>query len=706
MEDEGGRGSNGRGQHVDYVEGVLRRWLMIVGLGLLAGVVALGVGFLSPTIYEAVAGVVVVKEKVDLVIEPKYETLSEEDLSTRQGVDAATRREAFSALVKNGAIAVRVIEQLGEALAVGERDVGRLLGMVTGRIRPKSDLIEIRVRSQDPDKAALIANSWGKEYERYVNAIYSGAPESYAGMKQQSESAKATYDKAEVALTAFIAQNRIDDLNRQIEEKEEIIASLQSGRQTAVKTVIHEQMKAQTQIIAAYLDAEATNRLVVFSEEQQAKRELISRLIDAETDAHLVAFEKDREARSELFVQYVDAEIENRLRALAKEQEAKSQLFSAYVDADTRAKETVFKAQVEARVQTLAGYYQTRLKLEQLLADAKALKAQAEQGGEAGSASNSLAILLLKAEAYASSAELPGNLQIQLDGVSGWDAGAGGQADDLGALTAVLGMWLEDLDGAIIQLSEDMFNNQGYDLLSAKRPDDDPLYAALKKKYEELFEVGDLARAADSIYGQGTLSQAIMDKYEELFGLGPLATASGVVSTTTPLFAAIKLQYPELFAIGDLSQLTENVPSDNPLAIASSNRVEELLQLRGMETVLGHALESEALAQAISDLQDEVQQVRAEVAQESSRERELMRARDLAWESYEVVTRKAAELDIDAQTVGSEVRFALPAVPLRAHGVTSGLQSAIVAGLVGLLIGVAAALGLEYLATQRSRAES
>lgn len=518
ISDTGGIRVAEMGDEIDlrqYVDVIVRRWKLVLVAAVSAALVAAVVSFLMPPVYEAVAGVVIIKATTELLFEPQFKTLSEDDLAmagARQAVDTSARREAFAALVKNGAIAAQVVDEIGDTLLPEERKVNVLVGMVEGEIRKGSDLIEIKVTCNDAAKAARIANVWGSEYEKYVNAIYSDAPESYAQVEHQATVAKAEYDEVEAALTVFIADNRIDDLSRQITETQ--------------------------QVITAYSDARTDSRLIPFNEEQHG------------------------------------------------------------------------------RLQTLKDYWKTKNKLELLLADVESLRAHTASGGGKAARTNGLALLLLKAQIFASSEELPGDLQLQLGNVE--DLGSEEeQAADLDALIEVMQERLAALDVAISKQSLVILSNADYRYLSFSGPVTDTLSMTIYEKYPNLFEFGDLADLSLEV------------------GLGP-----------------------------------------------------------------------EALTEEIDRLQDTMLELQAEVARELARKRELTRSRDLAWDSYTMLARKTIELNISAQTTGSEVRFAAPAVEPRGPVSPKKMQNTAIAGMLGLMIGLFGAFAIEYFGEPRRQAES
>ena len=161
---------------------------------------------LMAPVYEAKAGVVIVKSKSEITFEPKYRTLSEEELA-RAGVDIASRRKALEALVEISSVAAEVIAKLGSILEPKEQDVSALLGMV--ETETDGDLIGIKARGKDPGEVAAIANAWGEVYEKYVNELYGGRAQSPGNIRGHVAEVRGKYQGAEEALTKFLGDNQI-----------------------------------------------------------------------------------------------------------------------------------------------------------------------------------------------------------------------------------------------------------------------------------------------------------------------------------------------------------------------------------------------------------------------------------------------------------------------------------------------------------------
>lgn len=690
----------------EYLLIFLSWWREIALITLLSAIVVVSLVLLLrailPPTYESVATVAIIRSRSDINFDERFRTLSEDDL-TLLTMNSSARRAALVGLVADGAIAQTVIDRMGDVLNRQERQPALLLRQVQATlasgssVRGESDLIRISVRSTSAQKAARIANIWAEEYVRQVNALYGAVPQGQLGLVlEELVQTEAEYNEAQSELEAFIASNEIDRLSRLVNEKQEIINQLQLGRNTAITTFIDEEIGARSQVIAAYLGAKAQNSLLAFEEEQRAKRALVQALIQADTDSRLLALTKEREVRNQLFTQYVDAEIANRLAAFETEQAAKGELFSAFARADTDSKAAVINQQVQSRIDELSTAYDSRARLVSLEADARALQTQIEQAGASGETSNSLAILLLKSEVFASSSRLPSTFLLNLDETIQLGANAENQLQDIQTLTQILEARILETDGRIFELSQALLNNEGLFLLDNVRPEEDNLFSAIKRRYFELFELGDLASAANAVVDSTELAQAIQLRYNELFDVGSLVESATTLTDSSPLFATIREEFPELFEIGELATLSDQGTDGSGLGLITDERAQELLQLSGLEALPGYTAASAPLAESMDQLEKEIQSLKAQRESEEARLEQLTRQRDLISGTLNTLQNKEEELSL-ATTVAtnSEVQLALPAVQPAGPEVRISLTVALVLGVV---VGGIIAVGYAYIA--------
>ena len=133
-------------------------------------------------------------------------------------------------------------------------------------------------------------------------------------------------------------------------------------------------------------------------------------------------------------------------------------------------------------------------------------------------------------------------------------------------------------------------------------------------------------------------------------------------------------------------------PADNDPAQAS---LQSFMQMQGLEGVAGLDLAATLMEQKIQELEGNISRFEAGLAHELDREQELTRARDRAWETYDTLATKEAELRVAAQTRSTEVALAAPAAVPQSD-TSSGTTNIALAAAVGLLLGVGAAYFIEF----------
>ena len=325
-----------------YIEVLMKYWWLIVLFTVLAALAALVTSLLITPVYEATAGVLIAGQRSQITLDPRFQTIEDvggTGYSAYTGQEA--HRTALLALVRSGSIINRVSGLLKDELDEEERRPAQLLNMVSATLRQAerpvssqasgSDFIGITVTSDDPAKAARIADVWAEEYVDYVNQLYGQQSGSFASVEKQTVSAQAVYEQAEDTLLTFMSnEDRAVELEQLIDQKERVI----------------------------------TGTLTVFTHQIDEKRDDLSRA------------------------------------------------------------------------------YERKDKFKRLLRDARGLRAQMVEG-ESGS-SDQLALMLLKAEAFASSADLPGELHVQI------------AANDGAVRPAEMDVFISVLEAELSQAEEDI----------------------------------------------------------------------------------------------------------------------------------------------------------------------------------------------------------------------------------------------------------
>ena len=153
---------------------------------------------------------------------------------------------------------------------------------------------------------------------------------------------------------------------------------------------------------------------------------------------------------------------------------------------------------------------------------------------------------------------------------------------------------------------------------------------------------------------------------------------------------------------------SSNLPANLQIQInqlsAGSTPAEQLRNLNALIVELENRRKT-VQEGAFVQLEHDVNQLQSQLEQETAKKQELVRSRELAWSTYNTLSNKAAEATVAAQSKGTVIRLAVPAVAPHAPIFPNKTTNALLASVVGLVLGVGAAFLFEYLNNTLSSAE-
>lgn len=194
---------------VDYLRVLVRRWKWVVGVTAVAIVVASLASFwLIEPLYEATAGLMLMRVRSETAFEPKIKTREE-----------IPNVETLKALAESPAILKQTLESLN---LTDSMELGALLDAI--KVNADGDFITLSVRHRDPGLAARIANTWGRIFEARANELFATTTSSFEEIQKELSRAKQRYAEAQERLNEFIRKNKIPFLKKEIELKEGILA--------------------------------------------------------------------------------------------------------------------------------------------------------------------------------------------------------------------------------------------------------------------------------------------------------------------------------------------------------------------------------------------------------------------------------------------------------------------------------------------------
>ena len=201
---------------VDYL-GILWRWRWRIVLSVLVcSLVAGGVSFLLPKIYQGTL--------LLLIVPPKFQTeLKPATLSV----------ETYQRLAQSAEIQQKLVNKLKQEGGLKEdqgiKDLGELsTGLIKSPRREEAaPLVELIVETKGAQKAARAANLWGEIFvEHYRELMMRETTALRDYILEQYKIAKENYEKAEKAVMEFELKNNLPLLERDIQVKTERLAGV------------------------------------------------------------------------------------------------------------------------------------------------------------------------------------------------------------------------------------------------------------------------------------------------------------------------------------------------------------------------------------------------------------------------------------------------------------------------------------------------
>lgn len=225
-----------------YYNTLHRSWRMLAAGLLVPAAVAFVVTLLLPRIYEAQSYVALYKNKTEITLDSRYQTLSEDDLVRLSNQDS--RRQALIALALSPHVLSETLAALPDEWA-GRWSYQELADAAA--VNPAGNVLQLSVRAGNPDMAAAVSNTWAGVFTRVANDAFR-APATSAELDLQARNAYTEYLSAQAAFTAFQVDNQIDELSLAIARAERAARDLQDAHQATAAGALHNALATRQRI--------------------------------------------------------------------------------------------------------------------------------------------------------------------------------------------------------------------------------------------------------------------------------------------------------------------------------------------------------------------------------------------------------------------------------------------------------------------------
>jgi len=216
-----------------YIDVLLRRRRLILTLTLGMAVLALGISFLLPPVYETQAALAVAPRRSNITLTEDF-VLSEEEIKQ---LAANQRAEALTEIAKSLKVAQTVLKTYPHL--DGEDTTPNAL-VQSIEVSIKNDLLVINASANSPQKAAELATAWAEVTRDQINTIYAFDPTIVAEIQTEMDKAWETYRAAQEALEVFLRESdiaalesRISIVDQMLKAYEQAAAESTTARYTA-----------------------------------------------------------------------------------------------------------------------------------------------------------------------------------------------------------------------------------------------------------------------------------------------------------------------------------------------------------------------------------------------------------------------------------------------------------------------------------------
>lgn len=203
---------------VRYLLDVARhRWIRMVITVALVLAASVLVWSLRPRQYEATALILATGEWSQIKMEPNYQTV----LDSRV-LDPTSFKRTLALLAVSPQVAQQVSSAILERHGI---DIGAddLLGKAKISAVEGTNLVEVTVRDETGERAAVVATTWAEVFVDYANTLFGERTGLLPALRVQLEDAKTRYNQAQQALEEFLGRQTAEEIKRQIDTKRKVL---------------------------------------------------------------------------------------------------------------------------------------------------------------------------------------------------------------------------------------------------------------------------------------------------------------------------------------------------------------------------------------------------------------------------------------------------------------------------------------------------
>lgn len=233
-------------------------------------------------LYTAEAQVVIARITSTIELDERVSTTA-----SASQTDQLIWRNSLLAHAVSDDIARVVTEQLKDELPAEMQSPSVLARMVKADIasgsdtRSSSNIIQISVTTPDPEISARVADTWAVAFVDYVNNLYGEVPEAtLLRVEEERQRARTAYEAAQAEYEAYLGNNRLNELNRQITVKDSLRTAIIASAVQIANTVAVSETVARLELYQALMGLPAESQLEAVQLQQRDNRSRLAQTLE------------------------------------------------------------------------------------------------------------------------------------------------------------------------------------------------------------------------------------------------------------------------------------------------------------------------------------------------------------------------------------------------------------------------------------------
>ena len=208
----------------DYIEVVVKRRKLIIGIFLVVVIVAAIASLLLPKVYQASASIMLMPSTVRVAVSPSRHLLDPETTKIGGHIESKLTISipTHKTLLKSNAVLERVMNKLkSESRLDEDLTLEELSRKSEVEDTKETNILQLAVKDKDPSLAKDIVNLWADEYAQYSLGLITGEVKgSGKFVEDQFELVKSNLVKAEQAVEGFGVKERLALMEMELKENQ------------------------------------------------------------------------------------------------------------------------------------------------------------------------------------------------------------------------------------------------------------------------------------------------------------------------------------------------------------------------------------------------------------------------------------------------------------------------------------------------------